>query len=225
MIIDPRGTPTIHLEVTFVPTVILPDDLTPLPVSPRGDDPSGSSHVAFEDFVSAGDVRKVLLGAHGELPVECFPADDFDSFAGRADLHFPPGSPFRSKSGRQTELRVPDLALEPQVIHPAFEVLPPSARRAAPPKAAAAVDCEASFGNSRLADRWWVIGMGLAAAAVLFSGTLVDFISREAVRRSLASAPLAPELIRRPQPEASAPPAKEEPVRSLAATLHPDDGE
>jgi len=196
--------------------VILPDNLSPLPVSPRGDDPADSP-VFFEDFVTAGDVRNVLLGGRAELPVECLPADDFDSFAGRADVPFPQGSPFRSKSNREPELRVPDMLLEPRTIHPAFDVIPPGARRAAPPRAQGAVDCEASFGNSRLTDRWWVIGMGLAAAAVLFSGTLVDFISREAVRRTLSNASAGPEVIRAAKMEAT--PAKDASKESLAATL------
>lgn len=168
--------------------MIIPENLAPLPVSPRGDDPAGSAHGVMEDFVTAGDVRKVLLGTAGELPVEGLSADDFDSFAGRADVPYPSRS--SPSADRSVELRVPDLALEPQVIHPAFEVLPPTTRRAAPPRAAAAVDREATFGRKRMTDRWWVIGMGVAASAILFSGTFVDFISREAVRRSRASAPL-----------------------------------
>lgn len=204
--------------------MILPDDLAPLPVSPRGDEPAGS-HVACEDFVSPGDVRNVLLGGRAGLPVECLPADDFDSFAGRADVPFPGRSPFRSKTPPDAGLPMPDLALETPTIHPAFEVLPPSARRAAPPRAqAAAVDCEASFGSPRLADRWWVIGMGLAAAAVLFSGTLVDFISREAVRRSLPAAPALPGVVHRPAP-ASGPALPEPAKHSLAATVEADEEE
>jgi len=171
--------------------MILPESLSPLPVIPRGDEPPGDPRADFEDFVTAVDVRKVLLGTSGDLPVEGLSADDFDSFAGRADTPHPArsGSPFAS--GRPTGLHVPDMQVEPPVIHPAFEVLPPSARRAAQPKVTTTLDCESAFGNGRSrSERWWVIGMGLAAAAILMSGTLVDFISREAVRRSRAAAPL-----------------------------------
>jgi hypothetical protein len=168
--------------------MILPENLSPLPVPPRGEEPGAPPRVEIEDFVSAVEVRKVLLGTAGELPVEGLPADDFDSFAGRADVPHPARSPFATR--RQVELRVPDLAVEPQTIHPAFEVIPPAARRAAPPKVAPTLDCEAGFGRGRLGERWWVVGMGLAAAAILMSGTLVDFISREAIRRSRATAPL-----------------------------------
>lgn len=175
--------------------MILPDNLSPLPVCPKGDDPANPP-VIFEDFVSAGDVRNVLLGGRAELPVECLPSEDFDSFAGRADVPYPRSSKPFFRSGPEVELPVPDLALEPRTIHPAFDVLPPSGRRVAPPRNYGAVDCEATFGSSRLTDRWWIIGMGIAAAAVLFSGTLVDFISREAVRRSLSKADAPPEVIR-----------------------------
>lgn len=85
------------------------------------------------------------------------------------------------------ELELPDMALETPVVHPAFEVIPPASRRAAPPQLQPRerADCEAAYGSrNRGGERWWVIGMGLAACAVLFSGTLVDFISREAMRRS-----------------------------------------
>lgn len=172
--------------------MILPDSLSPLPVIPRGDEPPGIARVDFEDFVTAVDVRKVLLGTSGDLPVEGLSADDFDSFAGRADTPHPARSRSPFASGPHTELQVPDLEFEPLIVHPAFEVLPPSARRAAPPKVTTTtLDCESSFGRGRSrSERWWVIGMGLAAAAILMSGTLVDFISREAVRRSRAAAPL-----------------------------------
>ena len=202
--------------------MILPDTLAPLPVSPRGENPA-EYPVPFEDFVSPGDVRSVLLGGRAELPVECLPAEDFDSFAGRADVPYPSAAPFQTKSARNQELRLPDMALEPRTIHPAFDVIPPNSRRAVPPRAFGAVDCEASFGSSRLTDRWWVIGMGLAAAAVLFSGTLVDFISREAVRRSLSKANATPEVIRATVVTPSAAPAKDGSKRSLAATAEAEE--
>ena len=170
--------------------MILPESLSPLPVIPRGEEPPGTARADIEDFVTAVDVRKVLLGTAGELPVEGLSADDFDSFAGRADVPLPRSARSPFDTSRQVELHVPDLAIEPTTIHPAFEVIPPSTRRAAPPKVGQTLDCESNFGHGRTGERWWVIGMGLAAAAILMSGTLVDFISREAVRRSRAAAPL-----------------------------------
>ena len=166
----------------FFPAMILPDNLAPLPVSPRGDETAGGSTVAFEDFVSLGDVRKVLLGGVCEPTVEGLPAEDFESFAGRSDVVCPSGS--RGGGASHGPVAVPDREFEPRLIHPAFETVPLVVRRATPPKARQVEDCEAGYGRARLSDRWWVVGMGLAATAVLLSGTAVDFISREAVRRS-----------------------------------------
>ncbi|WP_367875204.1 hypothetical protein [Luteolibacter sp. Populi] len=169
--------------------MILPQTLSPLPVSPSGNRPEVSP--PFEDFVSAGDVRKVILGT-SEFPVSGLPADDFE-FAGRADIPLPERVAKWKPKPREVkvELEVADLALETPVVHPAFEVIPP-ARRAAPPQLRERADCEAAYGRSKPNERWWVIGMGLAACAVLFSGTLVDFIYREALRRSHVEAIVLP---------------------------------
>ncbi len=149
--------------------------------------------------MAAHDVRKVILGT-GDFPVEGLPADDFDCFAGRSDIPLPRRAAKWKPSGRPhvadrpKEIPVADLALEIPVVHPAFDVIPP-VRRAAPPQMRERADCEASYGNKRLSrtsERWWVIGMGLAATAVLFSGTLVDFIGREAMRRSHVETAPAP---------------------------------
>lgn len=72
-----------------------------------------------------------------------------------------------------------------------------------------------------MTDRWWVIGMGLAAAAVLFSGTAVDFISREAVRRSQSGVePVSRVLPLEPQ---KAGPAEAQRPEAIAATVSPDE--
>ena len=199
--------------------VILPDNLAPLPVSPRGDDAAGCGHSAADDFVSAAAVRGVLLGTRDELPVEGLPAEDFDSFAGRADVPYP--SRVAASARQESPIRVPDLVFEPVVIHPAFEVLEPVPRRAAPPKPRELVDCEASFGRSRFSDKWWVLGMGAAAAAILFSGTLVDFVSREAMRRSMARHPQAAEIFRGSAPVVDKPEGERPKV--LASSEDPDD--
>jgi hypothetical protein len=190
---------------------------------PNGDQAEGAA--PLEDFVAAGAVRKVILGT-SELPVvEVLAADDFDDcFAGRADFPLPkraakwrprPKGKAKDQARAQiaadlgirlapdaepepepAELEIADMSLETPVVHPAFEVMPPAARRAAPPqlRERAAADCEAAYGrsSSRRGEGWWVIGMGLAACAVLFSGTLVDFISREAMRRSHVEAVVLP---------------------------------
>lgn len=193
----------------------LPDTLRPLPAIPVGDGPT--IPVPFEDFVAVTEVRRVLLGA-GELPVEGLPAEDFDCFAGRADIPFP--SRTAQNIGGPAELRVPDMALETPVVHPAFEVLPPSARRAAPPKLRQPVDCEASYGRAKVSERWWVIGMAFAACTVLFSGTLVDFITREAMRRSRVEAFVMPKAV--PPPEVAPAEVPAEKSSPLAATAEPE---
>lgn len=199
--------------------MILPANLAPLPVSPRGDDSDGASTVPFEDFVSLGDVRKVLLGGTCEMPVEGLPSEDFESFAGRSDVVFPLAS--RQKAHCDVPVVVSDLKFERPVIHPAFEVLPPSVRRATPPKARVLEDCEATYGRAKMSDRWWVIGMGLAAAAILFSGAAVDFISREAVRRSRSGVEPVTRVLQS-QPEESGP-AQKRRLEAIAATVQPEE--
>ncbi len=72
-----------------------------------------------------------------------------------------------------------------------------------------------------MSDRWWVIGMGLAAAAILFSGAAVDYISREAVRRSGSAAEPVAQVIRALPAEKieSEDPRPEE----IAAAVRPDE--
>lgn len=107
------------------------------------------------------------------------------------------------------------------MVHPAFVVLPSAARRAAPPLARITEDCEATFGRAKMSDRWWVIGMGLAAAAILLSGTAVDFISREAVRRSRSGVEPVSRVVH-PQPE-KAGQAEEQRPEAIAATALPEE--
>jgi hypothetical protein len=194
----------------------LPDTLRPFPVIPPGD--GSTIQVPFEDFVAVTEVRKVLLGA-GELPVEGLPAEDFDCFAGRADIPFP--SRTAAALAGSAELRIPDMALETPVVHPAFEVLPPPGRRAGPPKLRQPVDCEASYGRAKVSERWWVIGMAFAACTVLFSGTLVDFITREAMRRSRVEAFVMPQPAPPPAVAPDGAPAEKSPP--LAATAKPEE--
>lgn len=153
------------------------------------------------------------------MPVEGLPAENFESFAGRSDVVFPSAS--RWTSERDVTIAVPDLKFEQPVIHPAFEVLPPTVRRATPPRSRVAEDCEATYGRGTLTDRWWVIGMGLAAAAILFSGAAVDFISREAVRRSQSGVEPASRGLHS-QAEISEP-AEEHRPAAIAATLRPEE--
>lgn len=191
----------------------LPTNLSPLPVPSRDGEGAAAGDEFDDDFVRAGDVRKVLLGGEGEHPVEGLSSVDYDSFAGRADVPCP--SSARWNDTPRVALSVP----EPLLVHPAFEVLPPS-RRATPP-VPRVKDGEASFGGVKMSDRWWVIGMGLAAAAILFSGAAVDYISREAVRRSGSAAEPVAQVIRALPAEKieSEDPRPEE----IAAAVRPDE--
>jgi len=188
--------------------MFLPSDLAPLPVSPRGESSAGDSAGPYEDFVRAGDVRKLLLGEISRTPLEGLSAVDFDSFAGCSDGFCP----------------VPARSVEPPApreLHPAFRESPPL-RRATPPVVRLADDGEAGFGRAGRLGHWWVLGMGLAAAAVLFSGAAVDFISREALRRSEpAVVPLSRVIEVAPAP---AGPTREERPQAISAAPQPGDG-
>jgi len=194
--------------------VFLPTNLSPLPVLPRDGVRGGAGDEVFDDFVRAVDVRKVLLGGGGEAPVEGISSVDLDSFAGRADVSCP--SVARWADSPQVMLS----ERESRRVHPAFETLAPI-RRATPPVPRELMDCEASFGGVKLSDRWWVIGMGLAAAAILFSGAAVDYISREAVRRSGFTAEPEIQVIRSLPDERGQ--AEDRRPEEIAATLRPDE--
>lgn len=181
--------------------MILPDNLAPLPVTSRGEIGAGE-----EDFVLPGDVRRVLLG---EVSLASGAGGGRAAFAGG------PGCGTEQRSPRAAE----DAALpafEGEGIHPAFEPLPAS-RRAEPPRLA--VDRESDFGRPGFGERWWVFGMGLAAAAMLFSGVVVDFVSREAERRGRFALPQAPPVPVLPSGE-RVPETGENPPESFAATAH-----
>ncbi|MDB6080613.1 MAG: hypothetical protein JWO82_4360 [Akkermansiaceae bacterium] len=178
--------------------MILPQNLTPLPLGPRSEDSPQPAAWDGEDFVLSNDIHRLLLGATGGLPVECLPAEDFDSFAGRSDVVIPrtaatssllpspaPAlsstriSPFIALAGSRPLAAAPARMT---ALHPAFETLT-AARRAAPPRIV--MDVEKDYGKSaRGGDRWWMLGVALAVGAITLSGTFVDFTSREAVRRA-----------------------------------------
>lgn len=182
--------------------MILPSHLAPLPVFTSEESSPSASRAWNEDFVSAGDVVKVLLGTSGSLPVEGLPAEDFDSFAGRADVFYdrPPVSPFRSLAEEAPRILIlsdqaPPARVKRNLLHPAFEAASTAptpavagVKRAAAPivAIAAAGDAEDSFGAPPQSggDRWWLFGLGVAIVAIVFSGTFVDFTSREAAKRA-----------------------------------------
>lgn len=146
--------------------------LDSLPVLPRCEEADGSPRAGGE-FVRERDIARVLLGTTGALPVEGLPAEDFDCFAGRADVRLPEivkASPS------------PDSA-PVTGIHPAFVPLVEEARRAQAPAVAEVSDMEAAYGIARgkTSDLWWMMGVGVAVAALLFSGALFDAIPSRGV--------------------------------------------
>lgn len=144
--------------------------LVPLPVLPHSEESGVEARAAFGEFVSEQDVTRVLLGTTGHLPVEGLPAEDF-GFAGRADVRVP-ATVFVPVVEDESA-----LSRQPR-IHPAFAPLVEDARRrAAPPQPAEVLDLESAYGVSRgkASDLWWMMGVGVAVAALLFSGALFDF--------------------------------------------------
>jgi hypothetical protein len=188
--------------------MILPDNLTPLPIALRDD---GAAD-AGEDFVHPGEVRRLLLAevSRGEPPK-----------AGKNAALVRGGAPepvaaLRSPRVESEGESEGESAFEG--LHPAFEVSP-AARRAAPPRLA--TDGEEGFGQAGARDRWWVVGMGLAAAGVLLSGVAVDFIFREGMRRGHIEVP-PPRQVVAPV-SGLADQAEPEAHESLAASLRADD--
>jgi hypothetical protein len=196
--------------------VFLPTDLRPLPATPSDGGAARCVEDGSEDFVRADDVREVLLGGAGELGVAGLSSFDFEYFSGRQGLRGLPGT--SRSSGFETSMASPGPEAEPVLLHPAFEELP-AVKRATPPEPRMVADFEATLGRAKMSDRWWVIGMGAAAAAILFSGMAVDFISREAVRRSLSAVEPVSHTTRPVPAETTA--SEEKRSDEIAASLRP----
>lgn len=190
--------------------MFLPENLSPLPVTSRDDAPVPDGADTLDEFVRAGDVRRVLLGPACAPDWDGLPAEDFGSFAGRPV--------FPEPAGRS---RTPGFEISPEslALHPAFQVLPPL-KRAAPPKLREE-EREAAFGRAKASDRWWVIGMGAAAAMILLSGAAVDFIYREAVRRNRSDVEEVSSRVMPPAATQTAAEAKR--PDEIAATARPEE--
>ena len=203
--------------------MIIPDDLVPLPVRSSGDEPAGGRQMVEDDFVSAVDIRRVLLGGRDEAIAEGLPADDFDSFAGRSDVPYPSRSVPAPTAVPVEKPRVAVEEVDPElrVLHPAFEILAPEPRRAAPPKPRVMIDREASFGRSKVSDFWWVLGMGFAVIAILLSGTVADLVSRETTWRGMSHIEPVNETFRGAPPEWELIAEEESPA--VALTKDPDE--
>ncbi len=175
--------------------------LAPLPVLPHCEESDGEVRMAPGEFVSEQDVTRVLLGTNGALPVEGLPAEDLDCFAGRADVRVPP-SVFVPVNEED-----PAPPCRPK-IHPAFAPLLEESRRAAPPQPAEVTDMEAAYGVSRgkASDLWWMMGVGVAVAALLFSGALFDFVGSRNAAAGPRIRPMTAQPVHVAEP-AAAPPA------------------
>lgn len=142
--------------------MLLPSELAPLPVTP-----CNSCEADFgpcDDFVRAGDVRRLLLGEFSRACVDGLPAGDFESFSDPSEGFAPLSSRVVGVGG----------------LHPAFESMPllhPSTagrdRFLVRPS---------SSGDS--GGRWCLLATGLAAAALWVSGVAIDFLSGSARSRS-----------------------------------------
>jgi len=177
--------------------MIIPDNLRPLPVA---DDEAKASPAAGEqDFVHERDVRCLLVGPLSvpNPKPRRFPADDF---AGRDDCDAGDtraASPFVALAPDDEPWEPePDRSL-PKGPHPALD----SPRKPSPPKPR--IDVEQDFGGRAVGDRWWVLGVGIALLALLCSGSLVQIVSHEAVKRAGLTAPIVNEAppVEFPDPE------------------------
>lgn len=159
--------------------VILPDTLAPLPVTSRGDGETGE-----DDFVLPGDVRRVLLGEVSVAPVAGRAGECSKAFASGLGFGVVRQMP-RAEEGAVRP------TCEGNEMHSTLEA-PPASRPV--PSLRVAVDGEENLGRPGFGDRWWKFGMGLAAAVMLSSGLVVDFVSREAARRGQLAMPRSSEV-------------------------------
>lgn len=160
--------------------MIIPDNLSPFPVLPKSHDSKDEPKSEIDGFVSDIAVRELLAGPMLVTPLITTRVPNGGGYAGRDDLP-DDGSPFVTLSSDESYADEADQVFEPRSPHPALA--PP--RSAAPPQPR--IEPEKGFGQHDRSDRWWVIGMGVALLVILGSGTMIELISSEAVRRSQIS--------------------------------------
>lgn len=149
--------------------MIIPDNISPLPVfQPSGDrDPSPENDQ--QDFVCESAVRQLLVGPMRVAPLTPSRVPDGDAFAGRDDLD--ESKPFTPRQPTVTNTDKPAREFRPRGPHPALA----KPRTAAPPHPR--VELDTRIKRRRLADHWWVLGMGAAMLAVIASGALIELVS------------------------------------------------
>lgn len=161
--------------------MIIPDNLSPFPVLPQSNDSKDEPKDETDGFVCDNAVRELIVGPMLVTPLVTTRVPNGGGYAGRDDLADNGGSPFVTLSSDEAYEDEAHTSLEPGNPHPAL----------ATPRCAAApqprIEPEKGFGRHDRSDRWWVLGMGVALLTILGSGTLVELISNEAVRRSRIS--------------------------------------
>lgn len=161
--------------------MIIPDNLSPFPVLPKSQDSRDQPKSEIDGFVCDDAVRELLVGPMLVTPLITTRVPNGGGYAGRDDLSAGHDSPFVTLSSDEAYVDDASNAPLPDGPHPALA--PP--RSAAPPQPR--IEPEKGFGRHDRSDRWWVLGMGVALLAILGSGTLIELISNEAVRRARLS--------------------------------------
>ncbi|MEM9236344.1 MAG: hypothetical protein AAGB14_06150 [Verrucomicrobiota bacterium] len=153
--------------------MIIPDTLRPLPVTPATAEGKSAPEKDPEDFVSEAAVRQLLVGPMKVSSMNASRVPAGDVFAGRDDLSEAEAKPFVPTRPTRSCRTEPAKAFKPSGPHPALS----KPRTAAPPRPRIEVD--AGMKSRRLADHWWVLGMGAAMLAIIASGALIELVSRE----------------------------------------------
>ena len=160
--------------------MIIPENLSPFPVLPPSSGTVKTATTEADGFVCEEAVREMIVGPMLVTPLITARVPSGSGFAGRDDLS-DDDSPFVTLSSDEAYPEKRQTEFEPNKPHPALA----APRFAAPPTPR--LEPEKDFGRSYRSDRWWVLGMGVALLAILGSGTLIEHISNEAVRRSKSS--------------------------------------
>lgn len=158
--------------------MIIPDNLSAMPVLPVSNEGEPKTKSEADGFVSDTVVREILVGPMMVTPLVTEKVPDEESFAGRGDL--PEDSGFVALTSDEA---YPDESheepmvdcMEPGEPHPALA----EPRHAAPP--VPRTQCRHGEDLHRRTERWWVLGMGAAMFVLFGLGTLTFFLTGETV--------------------------------------------
>ncbi|MGB6219567.1 hypothetical protein [Haloferula sp.] len=166
--------------------MIIPDNISPFPVLPASHDSEKKPRIEIEGFVCEDTIREILAGPLSVSPLVTTQVPIDEGFAGRNDLVTPvacpfvkpQACPFVALSSDEAYADEASMVLESNGPHPALaeptHVAPTITR----------VEASKGWRKRHNSDRWWVLGMGVALLAVLGSGTVIEMVSNEALRRS-----------------------------------------